>query len=57
MDNYYIKDTLVYHLIRNRKNFDAFMLDIVSDVFPKIVKLYNRLSAMCRKGNGCVWRL
>lgn len=52
-----IEDTLVYHLIRNRKNFDAFMLDIVSDVFPKIVKLYNSLSAMCRKGNGCVWRL
>ncbi len=49
-----IEDTLVYHLIRNRKNFDVFMLDIVSDVFPKIVKFYNSLSAMCRKGNGCV---
>lgn len=48
-----IEDTLVYHLIRNRKNFDAFMLDIVFYVFPKIVKLYNSLSAMSRKGNGC----
>ena len=41
-----IEDTLVYHLVRNRKNFDAFMLDNVSDVFPKIVKWNNRLSAM-----------
>lgn len=47
-----IRNTLIYHLIRNRINFDAFMLDIVYDVFPKIVKLYNSLSAMCRKGNG-----
>nr|DAV19095.1 MAG TPA: hypothetical protein [Caudoviricetes sp.] len=46
--------TLIYCLVRNRRNFDAFMLDIVSTIFPKIVKLYNRLSAMCRKGNGCV---
>lgn len=52
-----IEDTFVYHLIRNRRNLDAFMLDIVSDVFPKIVKLYNSLYAMCRKGNGCVWCL
>jgi hypothetical protein len=50
-------ETLIYCLVRNRMNFDAFMLDIVSNILPKIVKLHNRLSTMCRKGNGCVGRL